>query len=437
MVFTQLKSCVERGESIIQRNITAEILQTNQTIVGRCKKLLNAKKPEIYKPPHVHYMVENKVNILDRIVVSVTDPSLSIAEELYQKEVQEMRQTNFTIVTRDSDGLQCYYKDDKINVNISTPTGDQLKTEVKDTKEGNYTVTYKPHCVGQHRVDIQVNGQLLTGSPLVVQVVPHQYQFAFQFGSTGKEKGNFNLPIDIAVSGKTGKIAVADWDNKRIQIFSSDGNFLREIALNNEPFSLLFVETGDILVCIPNGDNQLSLFTEDGQFIKHINDEHLNQPGHMSVESDGRIIICDEGDNNIKVLTPDGKDLLQSFSAPGCDTYPCCVVHHEDKFFVSYGEAFCVKVFNNAGVYLYDIGCQGSRDGQFDGPIGLVIDEFNHLIVCDEGNSRLQLFTLDGKFFTEITGSFFEGSFPFYCAVSNAGHLFVTGYNKNCVYVFH
>ena len=89
LIVTQLKSCVERGESILKRDISAEILQTNQAIVGRCEELLNATKPEIYKPPHVHYILENKLHILDRIVVSNTDPSMSLAERQSEKEVME------------------------------------------------------------------------------------------------------------------------------------------------------------------------------------------------------------------------------------------------------------------------------------------------------------------------------------------------------------
>ena len=72
---------------------------------------------------------------------------------------------NFIIVTRDSGGKQCYHEDDQVKVNIITPAGDQLETEIKDTKDGKYTVTYTPRCVGQHRLEIQVNGQPLTGSP--------------------------------------------------------------------------------------------------------------------------------------------------------------------------------------------------------------------------------------------------------------------------------
>ena len=226
LVLTQLKSCVERGESIVQRNISAEILQTNQTIIERCEELLKAKKPEIYKPPHLHYVVEQKVKILDRIVVIDTYPSLSLADVASLKDVSEKTETNFTIVTRNSDEEQCYQEEDVIKVNILNPAGDQLETEIKDTKDGKYTVTYTPQCVGQHRVEIQVNGLLLTGSPWVVQVIgPHQYQFAFQFGSKGKEQGQFHLPWGIAVSDKSSTLAVADVNNQRIQMFGFEGNF--------------------------------------------------------------------------------------------------------------------------------------------------------------------------------------------------------------------
>ena len=65
-------------------------------------------------------------------------------------------------------------------------------------------------------LEVQVNGQPLTGSPWVVQVVPYQYQFAFQFGSTGKAQGEFEVPWEIAVNVKTATIAVADCENIRI-----------------------------------------------------------------------------------------------------------------------------------------------------------------------------------------------------------------------------
>ena len=78
-------------------------------------------------------------------------------------------------------------------------------------------------------------------------------------------------------------------------------------------------------------------------------------------------------------------------------------------------------VFNNAGEYLYDIGSRGSGDGQFGNSVelNLAIDKFNRLIVCDGGNRRLQLFTLDGKYIAQIARRFFEVGYPGYAVISN------------------
>ena len=440
LVLTQLQSCIERGESALERNVSAEILQTNQIIVGRCEELLNVTKPDIYKPPQVHYIIENQLNPrLDLIVVSNTDPLLSLAEVDNQELVREKTVANFIIVTRDSGGKQCYHEDDQVKVNIITPAGDQLETEIKDTKDGKYTVTYTPQCVGQHAVEIQVNGQPLTDSPWVVQVIPHHYRFAFQFGSKGKEQGQFNFPQSIAVNNKGRILAVADYHNQRIQMFSFEGNFLREFSLKGKPFSLAFTESGDLLVRLTHDKSikQILLFTENGQFIKYIGGEHVKSPWYVSVSSNGRIITSDISDKRIKVLTADGKNLLQSFKVLVCDETPDCVVYHQDKFFVSCYRACRVMVINNAGEYLHDIGSKGSGDGQFSKPVGLVIDKFNRLIVCDEGNRRLQLFTLDGKYITQITGIFFWNGSPRYAVISNTGYLFVTDNGRDCVHVFH
>ena len=94
-------------------------------------------------------------------------------------------------------------------------------------------------------------------------------------------------------------------------------------------------------------------------------------------------------------------------------------------------------VFNEAVEYLHDIGSEGSGDGQFSNPTGLAIDKFSRLIVCDAGNKRLQLFTLEGKYITQIAGRFFKGGRPRYAVIYNTGYLFVTDSYRDCVYVFH
>jgi len=416
LINTQLKSFVERGQGILERNISAEILQTNPTIIGRCDELLNTRKANVYTSPHLHYFVDKKFILLDQILVTRTDPSMCLTE---YHDSEKGKESKIVVVTRDSEGLQCYQQDDQIKVDILTPEGDHLRTELKDSKDGKYVVTYSPQCVGKYSVEIQVNGQLLTGSPCVEQVREHQYQFAFKFGSRGKREGEFTGINNITVNDKTGTIAVADLRKKRIQLFSSGGKFQREIRLDGCPTSVAFTRSGNLLTLVPGNNSGLLLFSEKGQFIKRIKDKHLKKPQQLSIASDGRLIITDKANNEIKVLSSDGNDLLLSFVAPNCDKYPKCALYHLDKFYVSYPQAHCVKVFDKTGIYLRDIGCEGSNDGQFDFPLGLVIDKYNQLVVCDVNNGRLQFFTLRGKFLSKLWDEYFNDDSPRYVAINN------------------
>ena len=88
-------------------------------------------------------------------------------------------------------------------------------------------------------------------------------------------------------------------------------------------------------------------------------------------------------------------------------------------------------------MHQYDIGCEGSGDGQLKFPTELVIDKFNQLIMCDAENIRLQLFTQEGKFVTKITAQYFVGSHLCAVAVNKNGNMLVTDTNKNCIYVFN
>ncbi|XP_015779083.1 PREDICTED: E3 ubiquitin-protein ligase TRIM71-like isoform X1 [Acropora digitifera] len=433
LITTQLKSCVERGQGVLERNISAEILETNQTILKRCDELINTRKPDRYKSPYLNYLVKKRFDTFDQILVTKTDSLMCLAE-FDDSEIG--RESNIVVVTRDSGGLQCYQRDDQIKVDILTAEGDHLKTELKESKDGKYTVTYTPQCVGHHSVKIEVNELPLTGSPFLVQIRQHHYQFSFKFGLEGNRAGEPWIS-DIAVSDRTGTIAVADAANNRIQLFSSNGQFKTQVKLDGGPFSVAFTDCGDLLTLSSENNNKLRLFSEEGQFIKHINDKHLKKPRHLSIASDGRLIITDHASKDVKVLSPDGNDQLVSMTAPNCDSSPECAAYHEKRFYVSYPVDGCIKVFDKTGVYIYDIGCEGSSDGQFDCPRGLLIDKCNQLIVCDADNGRVQLFTLSGEFLSTLGEEWFFDS-PWCAAINlNSDTLFVSSFSRYDIFVFH
>ena len=74
--------------------------------------------------------------------------------------------------------------------------------------------------------------------------------------------------------------------------------------------------------------------------------------------------------------------------------------------FASYIRQHCVKVVNEEGVFLCDIGSYGSGEAQLNSPAGLAVDAYNQLIVCDSGNGKVKVFSLTEKFlYSTMQGS--------------------------------
>ena len=435
LLVTQLKSSVEYCEAVLQRNLSFEILQTQQTLIQRCEILLYEEEMRVNKPMYVNY-VTNEKDVEDlqravpgRVVVSWTDPSQSEAKGKGLEEAEVGREANFTITTKDSKGKQCYNENDQLEITINTAE-ELTQKAIQDRKNGEYTVAYTLlDCVDEHTVIITLNGQPLTGSPWCAQVSPYQYKSAFRFGSFGHGVQG------IAFSEVSKTIAVADSTNCRVQLFNSDATFLNEFKFDqeNRPTSVAFTRTGDVMV-VHGG--RISLFTGRLQFIKCIDNSRVKNARNMSVARDGRMIVTDFCDKAVTVLSPDGTEVLFTLTAQDYNVSPFSAVYHQNMYFVSYQKAHCIKVFNEEGVFLYDIGSKGSGNGQLHSPTQLAIDKFNNLIVCDKNNSRLQFFTLGGKFVNSTLARQYNR--PCAIATSNIGYVIVSYDFKNAhAKVFH
>ena len=448
---TQFKTSVEGCEVILQRNSSFENLKAQQDVIARCKGLIKATKIDIYKPSHVHYninkdYVQNVTSAVPgQVEVSNTNPLRSVAKGRGLEAAEAGGESVFTIITNDSDGKQCYCEIDQIMVKVQTPSGEDLENKVKDHRNGEHSVTYTPNCHGHHEVMILVNDQLLPGFPRRVQVHPHQYRFEHLFGERGKAHGKFKEPCDVSINKKTRKLAVADQKNKRVQLFDSHLCYLTEVGRKgpaakklSNPSSVAFTSTSNLIII---ASSAMYCFNEKGQFLNSINNKYLYDPFKLTITCDGRMVVSDRGDKSIKVLSPDGTELVQSFSASDCHESPWVGVCHQDMFFVSYPLARVVKVFSKEGEFLYDIGSERSGDGLLSKPLGLAIDRFNNLVVCDGDNCDLKVFSLDGTFLNGMTicyrGRDFGLKQP--CSVtlsSNKKELFIADSAKDCVFIF-
>lgn len=446
LLVTQLNSFVEHGEAILERNLSAEVLQAHSSYRKQAETFLNLKKIKLYDPQHVDYVVTRQGLIPGHVIVKHADASKSVAEGEGLVGTDVDAETNFKVTIIDEEGKKYYHQDDEMTVNVVDPEGNLLNKSIEDYKDGKYMVTYTPESVGMHTVSIDINGKALAGSPWKVEATPHNHHFLFEFGTSGRQQGQFDWPVSIAVSKRTGNIAVADSDNRRIQLFSSDGRYLREFGQNgpeelNKPKSVSFTSSGDVTIL---DSNKIFVFTETGNLISSTVNQHLINPYSLSVGYDNHLIVCDKGDKKIKVLSPDGTEMLRSFSAPDCSTSPEFAICHQNKIFASYFEANCIKVFSMEGQFAFNIGnttcisklASKDRNGVLNGPRGLSADKHGNLIVCDFLNSRLQLFTPDGLFVSTIEKQLRQGVGPYSVAVLNDGRMLMIDILGHSIHVF-
>ena len=448
---TKLKRSIDCGEEVFQRGISLEILQKENVVFGGLSELLNRSQTiQLYKPEHVNYVV-NRENVnasghllsLGQIVASKTDYSRSVAEGKGLKEAECGTEAHFTVTTRDSEGNKFYHEEDQVTVTISSPSGEE-EVDVRHCKDGDYTASYKPQRAGQHNIEVKVNGLPLTDSPWIVIVMPHPYKVMRSMGSNAQIQRAFIRPWSIAENERTGAIAVAGYENKCIQLFDKDFQYQRTLCNTpgsnsssmtiGHPMFVAFLKNDGIIFGHEESAHleKMSVITNQGHFIEHFS-EHLIIPLGVFVKADGDgdVIVCDGGDQKVKVLSPDGLELLQSIRAPNRTESPEFACYHHDMFFVSYLWAHSVKVFSKEGVFLHDIGSKGCSEVQLTHPVGLAVDAFDNLIVCDTGNQNLKVFTLDGKFLTLIK----EGiKRPWFVIASKSGNLLVTDHFRHCVH---
>ena len=195
----QLNSAVEYAEAIMRRNMGPEVVQTKEAITQRCVGLVTNQKITSHKSVRVSLITNDELcqtvrqSALGRVVVSLTDPLRSLAEGKGLQEAECGERAEFTVITKDAEGQQCYYKRDQVTVHIQTAAQEEAEVKIEDKKDGTYHVTYLTQRHGQHHVMINVNGQPLTGSPWDVHVTLHRYQAISSFGSKGTGKGQLMI----------------------------------------------------------------------------------------------------------------------------------------------------------------------------------------------------------------------------------------------------
>ena len=455
-----LESSLNEADKLLKRSTTAEIVQLKKSLPTIFQGG-NQTKPTVYDSSSQEALmfVENRkmhdiVNMEE--IGSVlkkanrTKPIESLVEGEGLKEGTVARKAQFNLITRNAERKQWYDERDRVTVEIKDEQERECVTQVKinDNKNGIYKITYFPIVQGTFKLLVKVNGEHISCSPFTVILKPFQVKPVLSFGKQGSGDGMFNYPYGVAVSDGD-EIEVADQGNHRVQVFDSNGTFLRSFGHRGKNAGEFICPTGiainkdrNIFVA-DNNNHRIQILSWEGRHLgsfggKGSLDSQLLNPWGLSLDSTGNVIVADTGNKLIKIFTPDGRFVMK-IGGQGSLSCPVHCVQCGEYFIVSDSNEHCIKVFNREGHFLYKFGNKGEGDGELHCPQFLSVTQSKHLLVCDRYNNRIQVFKADGTFVQKfgLKGSK-SGKLngPFSSAVLSNGHIVVSEIDNHRIQIF-
>jgi len=202
--------------------------------------------------------------------------------------------------------------------------------------------------------------------------------FDLEWGSEGTAEGEFKNPLHVAV-GPSGDVYVTDHNNHRIQVFDSDGTFLRMWGWG--------VDTGASALETCTSGCQVGLAGNNvGQFLR---------PAGIGVDSAGNVYVTDQN-NSVQKFTSTGTFILEWFNS---FNFPEAIAFNSaGKVYVANPGAKNIKISENDGTSSTSFGSAGSAEGQFQFPRGVAFDTAGNLYVADTTNQRIQVFDSSNTF---------------------------------------
>ena len=453
------ESSLKEADKLLKRSTTAEVVQLKKSLQTIFHGM-NQTEPIVYYPRSLKTFgfvknqkmldVVNEEDIGFLKELSQTKASESLAEGDGLKEGTVARKAQFNLITRNAERKQWYDERDRVTVEIKDEQERECVTQVKinDNKNGIYKMTYFPIVQGTFKLLVKVNGEHISCSPFTVILKPFQVKPVLSFGEEGWGGGMFHYPYGVAVNDRD-EIVVADQCNHRVQVFDSNGTFLRSFGHKGEnsgefknPTGITIDKDRNILVseCY---NHRVQILSWEGRHLGSFGskgnlDSLLLNPWGLSLGTTGNVIVADRGNKLIKIFTPDGRFVMK-IGGQGSFSLPVHCVQFGEYFIVSDSTEHCIKVFNREGHFQYKFGEKGEGDGEFNYPRFLSVTQSKHLLVCDKVNHRIQVFELDGKFVGKFgTNGSKLGEFkgPFSVAVLSNDQIVVCDKTNNRIQLF-
>jgi len=256
-----------------------------------------------------------------------------------------------------------------------------------------------------------------------IQVFDLNGNFIAKWGRRGDATEEFSYPMYLDVN-QSGRVCVSDDGNSRCKVYSPNGNVLFKWgALGGEagefrsPYGIAW--SSDSILVADNDNMRVQVFDSEGAFLRMFGT--TDDPEGLAIDSSGNVYVADETPK-IRKFSSAGTALLTWGSygtGNGQFNWPRGVAIDDNNYvYVADSGNHRVQEFNTSGGYVRQWGSQGTGDGQFQTPSGVATEGTSYVYVAEWSGHRVQKFTSLGVFVSRIIESTIEdGEFYVPCGI--------------------
>lgn len=229
-----------------------------------------------------------------------------------------------------------------------------------------------------------------------------------QLGIAGKTNVLLANPSDVELD-EAGNIYIADKGNQRIIKYNAAYNYVWEIDLvSKAPEGVTVGPDGKLYICYSGDGVGLLIYDQATwqQTITILSTDKFRDPKKVRFDQAGQLFIADRNTGIIQVSGFSGEQ-AQVTKIVKKENGSVVIIKNEDLAFSSKGSMIVTSNedkatsglyqglyrFTREGSFVDRIGLTGANTSNegFTAPLGIAIDEQDHMYIADAGNNRIQI----------------------------------------------
>ena len=330
-------------------------------------------------------------------------------------------------------------REESIKVNVNLETQEKAIQVYLDQMERHQTPTKLPHPFFSCPTLLHLQTQIAEFGEMREWELDYSLkkQPVLAVGKKGKANNELNDPRALVLDEPNQLIYIADYWNSRIQVVSFAGKFLKRFGqgILEFPWGIavtednVFVTDCTLHALLQFGKKDYKLVRRTG--TRGRGEGRLHYPRGLCSDYNGDVYVADRGNNRVSVFSKD-LNFMKHLGTQQLKT-PRDVKVTPNSVVVSDWSPYCIHFFSRGGDLLRSCVTQG-EDGMVSGPWFFCLDTVGNILISDWHRHSIKTLSPSGQLIHEI-GKEGHGRgelcYPFGICLSQIGNIFVVSDNGN------